>query len=75
METLLETNDIVLLSLVQALLEEADTDYVVLDQHMSVLEGSIGAIPRRVVVRADELNRAKRILVEAGLGKEIRTEK
>ncbi len=73
METLLETNNIVLLSRVQALLEDADTDYVVLDQHMSVLEGSIGAIPRRVMVRSEQLNLARKLLVDAGLGKELPT--
>jgi hypothetical protein len=68
MKELLRSNDPVLISFVSALLEEARVGFAVADQNMSVLEGSIGALPRRVLVDEDELTRARRILTEAGIG-------
>ena len=50
MKELLRSNDPVLISYVSALLEDEEIDFVVADQNMSVLEGSIGALPRRVLV-------------------------
>ena len=47
MKELLRSNDPVLLSYVSALLAEEDIDFIVADLNMSVLEGSIGALPRR----------------------------
>jgi len=38
---------------------------VVLDYHTSLLEGSIGAIPRRVMVDSDQANRCRMLLREA----------
>ena len=64
MRELLRTNDLVRLSFLRAVLSEAGIATVVLDQHMSVLEGSAAAIPRRLMV-ADEDERAARALVEA----------
>jgi hypothetical protein len=68
MKELLRTNDPVLLSYVGALLEEGRVDFIVADLNMSVLEGSIGALPRRVLVESDSLGRARAILSEAGIG-------
>ena len=68
MKELLRTNDAVLLSYVSALLEGARIDFIVADLNMSVLEGSIGALPRRVLVKGESLARARKILSEAGLG-------
>lgn len=64
MKELVRTNDPVLLSWLQALLADAGIDAVVLDTHMSIVEGSIAAIPRRLMV-ADEDHGAARRLVEA----------
>ena len=50
MKELLRTNDYVLLSYADALLRDAGIDAVQLDSHTSILEGSIGAIPRRLMV-------------------------
>jgi hypothetical protein len=47
---------------------------MVLDQNMSVLEGSIGILPRRVLVPEDREDAARRLLREAGLGHELRPE-
>jgi len=69
---LIRTNDAVLISAVQALLDGASIKYVVLDQNMSVLEGSLGVLPRRVLVADEHLANARRILEDAGLGHELR---
>lgn len=71
MKELLRSNDPVLISFVSALLEEARVGFTVADLNMSVLEGSIGALPRRVLVEEDQLSRARRILTEAGIGHDL----
>jgi hypothetical protein len=71
MRELLRTNDIVLLSAIEALLDGACIDHLVLDQHMSVMEGSIGLLPRRLLVVDDGHARARALLIEAGLGAEL----
>jgi hypothetical protein len=64
MSELLRSNDPVLISFVLASLADEDIEAVVLDQHTSVLEGSIGAIQRRVMVLSEDLPRAKRVLAD-----------
>jgi hypothetical protein len=71
---IMRTNDAVLVSAVEALLKGAAIPHVVLDQNMSVLEGSIGILPRRVLVPEDREDAARRLLREAGLGHELRPE-
>jgi Putative prokaryotic signal transducing protein len=68
MKELLRTNDAVLISYVSVLLEEEGIGFIVADTNMSVLEGSIGALPRRVLVEDTLINRARRILTEADIG-------
>ncbi len=65
MVELIRTNDPVLLSWLQAALRGENIEAVVLDAHTSVMEGSISAIPRRIMVRDQDLWRAKRVLAEA----------
>lgn len=67
MHEIMRTNDPVVLGLARSLLEEAGLMAVVMDAHMSVLEGSIGVFPRRLMVVASELDEARRLLEEAGL--------
>ena len=74
MEELLRTNDIVLISAVEALLKADNIGCFVADTHMSALEGSIGFLPRRMLVASDHLSRARRLLTEAGLAAELRPE-
>jgi hypothetical protein len=69
---IVRTNNAVLISAVEALLKGADIPHVVLDQHMSVLEGSLGVLPRRVLVADDYAAEARTLLTEAGLGHELR---
>ena len=68
MKELLRSNDAVLISFVSALLDEEGIDFMVADMNMSVLEGSIGALPRRILVGEDEFPHASRTLNEAGIG-------
>ncbi|ETX14015.1 hypothetical protein OCH239_06040 [Roseivivax halodurans JCM 10272] len=67
MEELLRTNDITVIPLARTLLEAEDIDCFELDVNMSVLEGSIGILPRRLMVRGSDLTRARRILREYGV--------
>jgi hypothetical protein len=60
------SNDPVRLSFLSALLADAGIETVVLDTHTSQAEGSIGAIPRRLMVAPDDEARARRVLAEAG---------
>ena len=62
MKELLRTNDIVLVSWTEALLAGEGVATFVLDAHMSVLEGSANAIPRRVMVADDDFRAAKRLI-------------
>lgn len=65
MRELFSTNDPVLLSWAISYLRDAGLNPVVFDRNASILEGSIGALPRRVMVPADEVDRARRLLDEA----------
>ena len=66
MKELLRTNDMVKLSWLEALLADAGIDTLVLDHHISVLEGSIGILPRRLVVGDRDYQRARQVMLEAG---------
>lgn len=68
---LLRTNDLILISFVEALLAEENIICFVADQHMSAVEGSLGFLPRRIMVDADAARRARRLLAEAGLAEEL----
>jgi len=69
---LVRTNDAVTISAIEALLKAAHIAHMVVDQNMSVLEGSIGIFPRRILVGEDQLAAARRLLADAGLGNELR---
>jgi hypothetical protein len=68
---LLRTNDLVLISRIEAILAEIGVAVFVADRHMSALEGSLSFLPRRVLVAADAAARARLALAEAGLGEEL----
>jgi len=72
MEELLRTNNPVTLSFVESLMREAGIEVLVADQNMSIVEGSLGIIPRRMLVEADRIEEARRIVRDAGLEKELK---
>ncbi len=72
MKEIVCTNDAVLVSAIGALLDGAKIPHMVFDQNMSVLEGSLGILPRRVLVADEDVARARRLLTEAGLAHELR---
>ena len=65
MRVVLTSNNVVRLSFVTALLADAGIEAVLLDIHTSVLEGSAGAIPRRLMVSEGDFPRARQILRDA----------
>ena len=71
MEELVRSNDVVLMSLAQSMLDEVGIKHFVADQNMSVLEGSLGILAKRLMVEGGALERARQILTEAGLGDEL----
>ncbi|RAI55971.1 putative signal transducing protein [Roseicella frigidaeris] len=66
MRVVAESTDPVRVSFLMALLRDAGIACVLLDAHISAIEGGIGAFPRRVAVAAEDLERARRVLREAG---------
>ena len=73
MREIMRTNDVVLVSAVGALLDGANIHHLVLDQNMSIIEGSLGIIPRRILVHEDDAVLARQVLTDAGLAYELRT--
>lgn len=71
MEEILKTNDAVLLSFVEALLKDAGIPTQIFDQNMSIIEGSIGILPRRLLVSAGHADEARAVLTEAGMANEV----
>ncbi len=67
MEELLRTTDPTLVPFVQALLDAEDIDCFLFDVNMSILEGSLGILPRRVMVRREDLFRARAVLKANGV--------
>ena len=72
MSELLRTNDAVLLSFAQALLNDAGIGNFMADFNMSIFEGSIGLLPRRIMVETERLAEARQLLADAGLAGELR---
>jgi hypothetical protein len=70
MRELLRTNNAVRLSWAQARLRDVGIDSVVLDHHASLVDGNIGAIPRRLMVAEHDHRRAAAVIAaaEAELG-------
>ena len=66
MRVIAVSNDLVRLSFITALLQDAGIECLLLDHHVSATEGSIGAIPRRLAVAIDDETQARRVLREAG---------
>jgi hypothetical protein len=71
---LVRTNDIVLVSAIGALLDGANIHHLVLDQNMSIIEGSLGILPRRILVHEEDIRAARQVLTDAGLSHELRSD-
>jgi putative signal transducing protein len=69
---ILRTNDLVLITVVESILKAERIAFFVADQNMAAAEGSLGFLPRRILVDKREEKRARRLVAEAGLGKELR---
>jgi len=69
---LVRTNDVVLISFIESLLDEAGLGYFVADRHMSAVEGSLGFLPRRILVVEEDAPAARRLLRDVGLAAELR---
>jgi Putative prokaryotic signal transducing protein len=74
MHEIVRTNDAVLITAIEALFKSANIPCFIADQNMSVMEGSLGFLPRRVLVPEDYKERAKRLLTEAGYGDALKTD-
>ena len=66
MKELIRCNDPVLISYITAVLKDERIDTVVLDEHTSILEGSINAIQRRIMVAEEDHAAAQQILEDIG---------
>lgn len=71
MIAVLKTVNPATLNFAQAVLKEADIPFFVMDQNVSIIEGSIGIIPRRLMVVDEDAEDAREALQTAGLGDEI----
>lgn len=71
MVAVIKTNNIVTISFAEAVLKDSDIGCFVADTHSSIIEGSIGIIPRRIMVLDEDLAAARRALDLAGLGDEL----
>jgi hypothetical protein len=71
MKLIVRATDSVLISFVEALFRDASIALHVADANISIMEGSIGAFPRRVLVRDEDWGRAAQLLEEADLGQWI----
>jgi hypothetical protein len=65
MRAILRTNDAVMLSYAQSVLDEAGIQTLIFDTHASIMDGSMGMVPRRLMVPDDDFTQAQRLLREA----------
>ncbi len=68
MREIVRTTDPVLISFIESLLKGAGIIYMVADQNISILEGSIGVFPRRILVENDRESAARALLTDADIG-------
>ena len=67
MKELLRTNDPTVIAFATALLDGEGIECFALDVNMSVLEGSIGILPRRLMVADGDLHEAEQVLTDNGI--------
>ena len=66
MKELIRTNDIVVISFAESLMRDAGIGFFVADGNMSIMEGSLGVLPRRLMVEDDRIDEARRRGITAG---------
>jgi len=71
LKELVRANKPALLSFVQSLLRDAGIEFILTDEHASIMDGSIGALPRRILVSGDDFDAARQIMRDAEIGDEI----
>ena len=64
MKEIIKTNDLILISRIQSILNDAGIKNEILDDYTSNIEGSISAIQRRIIVSNDDYNQSKRLINE-----------
>ncbi|MFC5584109.1 DUF2007 domain-containing protein [Nitratireductor kimnyeongensis] len=69
---LIRTNDPVVISFVESLLRDAGIAFFVADQNMSIMEGSLGILPRRIMIDEDDRAAARQLLKDADIDHEVR---
>lgn len=74
MREIIRSNDPVLLGFAQVLLRDAGLEAVLMDQNMSVMEGSIGILQRRLMVASGDWATARRVLTDSDLGAWVSTD-
>lgn len=62
---MLKTTDPVVLNYAANVLEQEGIESVVFDTHASVMDGSMGFLPRRLMVLDDDFDRAQKLLRQA----------
>ncbi|MBD1205241.1 MAG: DUF2007 domain-containing protein [Rhodobacteraceae bacterium] len=67
MKELLRSTDPTIIAFASALLEGEDIEVFDLDVHMSILDGSLGILPRRLMVRDEDLFIARAVLRDNGI--------
>jgi hypothetical protein len=67
MKELLRSTDPTVIAFASALLEGEDIEVFDLDVHMSILDGSLGILPRRLMVRDEDLFIARTVLRDNGI--------
>jgi len=70
---LIRTNDRVLLSFAMSLLRDAGIEAILVDANMSILEGSVGILPQRILVYSGSYDEARRVMYEADLGQWVKS--
>lgn len=74
MRELIRTNNPVTISFAASLLKDAGIGHFVADQNMSIAEGSLGVLSSRLLVDSDRFDQARRLMVDAGIGDELRAD-
>lgn len=72
MVELVRSNDVALVGMIEALLQDADIPHQVTDRNMSAIEGSIMEIPMRILVPDEQEVEARQLLTDADLASWLR---